>query len=254
MILFVSTIFQRCVAPFPNECEERLGTKWFQTSKVDTVLELSLVAMVGMGFLVLGSDGARTDGQDMFLDIVILIGLGASVLFWLVAIRFASVHPCDDCPRFLPKALEIYQNLSSSLSEQDDDDIEDKEQPSSGATRILEDVPLDDIRFDDAPVSGGFSNYARPPISVPRMLPMETKALKKRFQAEEIVLGCHDRKEPWREIIYRQDSNVSNLGDDHTDDGNETVLEEVWVDSETGEEVMRSSGKWTDADTGIQVM
>lgn len=153
-ILFFSEIFQRCMVPFPNECEEKMGNKWFHSAKVDTVLQVCAVSMVELSLLIVGSEGTRTAAHALTMDVLMLILLSASVIFWLLAVGFAVASSCDDCPRFVTKAKQLTGELTSSKKSEDQPDKNEfisRQQKSPGypTSGYLEEVPLDDIPLDE---------------------------------------------------------------------------------------------------------
>ncbi|KAG7368310.1 ephrin-receptor like protein [Nitzschia inconspicua] len=249
-ILFFSEVFQRCKMPFPNEYEENLGNKWYHTEKADTVLQMCAVAMVGISFLIVGSDGSRYPTQDLTIDILVILLLSASVLFWMLTIGFASRHSCEDYPRFATKANELL--LEMAVSQRPD---EDKDQERSIAENF-ENVSLDDPPSKEYRVNSPESK----PISkrstwVPAgFVPTLNDLSKTSSREEEIVLDGSDRHYP-PQRVFRQDSIMSNLDNASISREDEaTVVEEIWIDEETGKEVQNRNGRnWADAETGMRV-
>jgi hypothetical protein len=251
VILFLSEIFQRCVAPFPNKCEERMGNKWFHSTKVDTVLQVCAVAMVGLNFLIVGSDGTRTTAQDLTMDSLVLGLLGASVVFWLLALGFASATSCEDCPRFATLSKQLLGKRASS-HEVDDE-------ASAQGDWALEEVSLDDtplgIRSAKLPLSErsfGRKKWSPNNASIPPTIAMLWQT---GLYGEEINLGGNDR-EVSTQSHYQHDPVISFIDYDLTakEHDMERLLNEQWIDSETGKDVhFTSSGKWTDVETERRV-
>lgn len=249
-MLFFSEVFQRCKKPFPNECEERLGNKWYHSDKVDTVLQLCAVAIVGLSCLVVGSDGKRSQAQDLTLDILLIVLLAASVLFWLTTIGFASRYSCEDCPRFATQAAEF-------LTSKDDEDDDDEASSDSG----MQEISLDDPRIEDhsAEIPKPVSNRKdwKPTILSSMDVPnfgARNKVARSNIE-EEIVLNGRGHHAPPPPAMFRQYSAAS--FDDNTSIGRgdeATIVEEIWIDQETGREVNNHSGRqFVDAETGMRI-
>jgi Tyrosine-protein kinase ephrin type A/B receptor-like len=253
IILFFSEVFQRCKVPFPNNCEERLGNKWYHSATVDTALQLCAVGMIGLSFLIVGSDRSRSSAEDLTMDVLIIVLLSASVLFWLMAIGFAHRSPCEDCPCFATQAAELLPEIASSHCHEDESQDRD-DQTAQG----FDDIPLDDNTVGARSAEVTVNDNAPPPRPfgvagiTPSILMSQLAATR---QAREIDLQDHrrhpspptrQRHSPPQSMFHREDSTVSSINQDE-----ETVVVETWIDSETGQEVHNTGGKqWADAETG----
>jgi Tyrosine-protein kinase ephrin type A/B receptor-like len=253
IILFFSEVFQRCKVPFPNECEERLGNKWYHSATVDTVLQLCAVGMIGLSFLIVGSDQSRSSAEDLTMDVLIIILLSASVLFWLMAVGFVHHSPCEDCPCFATQAAELLPEMATSQCHEDESQDGDN-QTAQG----FDDIPLDDDTVGSRSAEVTVNNNAPPPRPfglagiTPSILMSQLAATR---LGREIDLRDHQRHSqrqnhgrhsPPQSMFHREDSVVSSGNQDE-----ETVVVETWIDSETGQEVRNTGGKqWADAETG----
>jgi hypothetical protein len=210
--LFLSEIFQRCVTPFPNKCEERMGNRWFHSTTVDAVLQVCSVGMVGLGILIVDSKGMRTTGENLVIDVLVLFLFSASIVFWLLALGFACTTSCQDCPRFATFSMHVLEK-AASLHEADDDD------ESVPGDRALEEVSLDDtplgIRSAEFPISEHSLDGMkwRPTFSIPPTIAMLRKS---GLYGEEMNLERNDREASTQ--FHR-------------------IVGEEWIDSENGTEI-----------------
>jgi hypothetical protein len=237
VILSFSEIYKRRVVPFPNECEARLGNKWFHAASVDKVLQFCLILTAGLSNLVLRSEGKRSPAHDLTLDIMLLILIGVSVSYWTLSIGFASVHCCADCPRFVTEAGSLDRSLQTRIQ-------------SPGFSGSHSSKPMTKEMTHNIPIS-----HRPDPRTSPMLVSMSCMAPNggsydieaSIVLAGSLVAATHNQSlEVGRESKNVRDSIISNVyGEYHPngeyDEDSGTFLEEVWINSEVGEKIDNNS-------------
>lgn len=108
LVLLLSEILQRCFSPLEitaNLPNAERNTIWAHASKVDTVLQISLVAIAGLGFLALSESAQNVNGNNWAVDTLVLVVLIPSLVYWLAAIVFSS--RTINSSRFQTRALVL---------------------------------------------------------------------------------------------------------------------------------------------------
>jgi hypothetical protein len=272
-----------------RHCEaSTLSTKkWYSIAAVDTVLQLCLAAFIGIAFF--SSWPADDDGstpslfQKRMEDSLVLLIFFTSLVYLIVTIGVCCVRPE---PRFLTLASQIVvnnnnknRNNATSTSSKDNSTIAAQNEGIS----IMRTFPMESSSSDDMRNEVDFFNadkdsawnrqgkiansvdeeYGAEPepqtmddgfVNTSPYLVGDDNAQKEssRKSNEHGVRTSSSRNRPG---LFRSDSSIATNENDcagNIEDDTETVYEEVWVDENTGEEILDpEQGNWMDAETGL---
>jgi hypothetical protein len=261
-IVIVFYLLHSFFEPFPNQCEKNLGSKWFHAKTTDIFLHLFFFAMAGVSWLALNLEESSSSGATA-VDVLTIIVVSASMIYWVSAIAFASKLSCKDCVPFGTIAQQIYVEMEPAAADGDDqatdapqsagqmDDM--VEIPLSGRTPPIPFIPPNPSNLSNASSSCSSEQRREIVFGGNEESPIQNKwkATKASAIAQEIgrrnANNNNNNNNNKPNIFRRGNSIISNLDEDDM----ETVLEEVWVDAE-GREVDQN-GNWVDSETGRRI-
>ncbi len=272
----LSVIIQQYFEPLGNESSIGSKKSWHSIATVDTVLNVCLTAVVGIAFFFSSPVDADVSTRSLFQnrmeDSLILSVVSASTLFLAVTIgvyctrpepcfrslvsqiiagennndtkavrteiRFASGESSDE----IPIAPTITESFSPNDSEQEIDFFA-AGKDSAWSRQGKSATPTDkEYSTESEPQTTDYASHDSSPYLIPQ-------------ENENISRADYESKST-SSRSWRCDSTIA-TNEDYRDAGDmeddaKTLYEEVWVDEETGEEIIDpEQGNWMDAETGL---
>ena len=280
LVNLLSVIIQQYFEPLGNESSIGRKKIWHSIATVDTVLNVCLTAVVGIAFFFSWPVDTDVNMRSLFQkrteDSLILSVVSASTLFLAVTIGVCCTRP-EPCFRNLvsqiiidknnndtkavrtetnfvsgessdeiPIAPTITESFSSHNSEQEIEFFA-AGKDSAWSRQGTNATPTDEeFSAESEPQTMDYASYD----SSPYLIPQENEKV---GRADYESKSTSSRSWP---DIDRCDSTIA-TNEDYCDAGDmeddaKTLYEEVWVDEETGEEIIDpEQGNWMDAETGL---
>jgi hypothetical protein len=247
-IVFLSFLSQVFVEPFPNQCEKKFGSKWFNTKASDTFLHACFVAMAGVSWLALHSEVSSP--QAMATDVLTVFVMSASMMYWISAIAIASKLTCEDCVPFRTRATQVYGDMGTpSIDGSGEDEATDDTPPdSTGQMNRMVEIDLSGSTPPNPPIPPYSSTNLNMHRSQPKEYVFEgssdspTQKQLKATQANALALEFMRRTNKNRASIPHDNSN-------HDEEDMQTQVEEVYIDAGTGRRVDPNQN-WVYSETG----
>lgn len=268
LVFLLSVIIQKHFHPLGDDkAPTELTKSWHSITAIktlDTVLNCELTALVGIVFFFLWPNDTDASMRSLFHqrleDFLILCGFASSSLFLVVTIGVCCTRPG---PRFRELVSKIIVSKEKAEKKQKNKKATSADEisafPSITECPSYDDTEIDidffaagkdsawshkdtsERVFDEGysvkskPVTMDYASYDPSPNPTPKDKTTSSKS---------------------RPKIPRSDSTIA-TNDDHyfaldLENDAKTVYEEVWVDEETGEEIIDPElGDWMDAKTGL---
>ena len=257
----------------PSACCKR----WYSIAAMDAVLQLCLVTFIGVAFLsswpVDGDRNSRSLYQERVEDTLVLLVFSLSFVYIVLAIGVCCFQPES---RFFSMLSENIVVVSCNNNPATDDDrhgstkenlaiVARYNEPSSMQSNLTESslshIPRKKVDFCVAGTD--FARNYRDTSSYPG-IEEYCDVLKSQTNSLHYLVGDDYKQEGERkhrnpsesrlELLHDDSSMVKNERkcDSSVEDDAETVYEEIWIDEETGKEILDpKKGKWMDVGTGL---